>query len=136
MKSLPIALTIAAAALAGCGGGDVPDVVPVSGKATVGGQPLSDSELVFVPDSVASSEGRPATAYTDSEGNYTLYYKEGVAGTPPGKYKVVAQDGGEFLDEDGNFLGNRPSRVDESVDLSVEVTADKDAYDLEFTPAR
>ena len=43
-----------AAILCGCGGGDAPNVVPVTGKATVGGQPLTDCELTFVPKNPAT----------------------------------------------------------------------------------
>ncbi len=71
---------------AGCGGAasDQPELHSVSGKVTHAGKPLSDMHVVFT----LSTGGRPASGQTDSDGNYSLNYKEGVAGAPAGTHIV------------------------------------------------
>jgi hypothetical protein len=75
-------------AVAGCGSSDV---VPVSGRVTVDGEPLKARGGVvnFVPmkDKGNATEIQP-TGYVDENGNYTVYYAQGKKGAPPGWYKV------------------------------------------------
>jgi hypothetical protein len=76
--------------LFGCSGN-----VPVSGKLTVDGQPLSNvkGSILFIPD---KDKGNSSTAepkgVIDEQGNYTLT-TDGKPGAPPGKYKVVINVG-------------------------------------------
>ena len=70
--------------LAGCGGGgDQPELGEVEGTVTLGGTPLAGATVMFQPDT-----GRPSIGITDSEGHYTLNYKEDVPGAVVGKHTV------------------------------------------------
>ena len=70
-------------ALVGCWGPS--NVGGVSGKVTLGGQPLPDARITFSPKSEGSSG---AVGYTDSEGQYTLSYASGVTGAQEGENEV------------------------------------------------
>jgi len=76
-------------ATAGCG--DEPDVVPVSGRVTVDGEPLRSRGGVvnFVPD---KAKGNTTTlepaGVLDEDGNFTVYYATKKKGAPTGWYKV------------------------------------------------
>jgi hypothetical protein len=57
------------------------DLVPVSGKVTVGGKPVEGVTVAYVPS--GATQGQGASGVTDSEGQYKLVHnatkKEGVA---------------------------------------------------------
>ncbi|MGE5195122.1 MAG: carboxypeptidase-like regulatory domain-containing protein [Deltaproteobacteria bacterium] len=80
-------------AASGCGGqAEVPELVPVTGKVTFGGQPLADALVVFMPADPSEEEGmtdivRP-TARTDADGSYELAWNDNT-GAPPGKYNII-----------------------------------------------
>jgi hypothetical protein len=77
-------------AIAGCGRDSI-DVVPVTGRVLVDGEPLQakSGNVAFVPD---KAKGNTSTiepiGYLDEEGNYTLYYAQGKKGAPPGWYRI------------------------------------------------
>jgi hypothetical protein len=76
--------------LAGCSSDGV-DVVPVSGKITVDGEPLhSKSGVVnLVPNKdKGNTTTLEPTGTIDGDGNYTVYYATGKKGAPPGWYRV------------------------------------------------
>jgi hypothetical protein len=84
-----VLLTGAVLSLAGCGEtSKVGKVVPVSGKVTLGGQPLTSGIVTFTPD---ASKGNTSTwvpsGTIGADGAYTLH-TETKAGAPPGWYKV------------------------------------------------
>ena len=71
----------------GCGDSG-PPVVPVSGKVTLDGKPLSGASVTFVPaGEAAGTFGGSAT--TDGEGAYTLLNTKGAKGVSPGDYRVT-----------------------------------------------
>jgi hypothetical protein len=70
--------------LAGCGGASISGLVPVTGKVTLDGQPLSGAQVVFVP---SGGTGRAASAATDASGVYSLVTNTDK-GAMPGNYKV------------------------------------------------
>jgi len=78
--------------LAGCTGGSdavVPPTVPVKGKVTAEGQPVSSGQVTFVQESTDDKyKFRSPSGQIDSSGNYELF-TEGKAGAPEGKYKVM-----------------------------------------------
>jgi predicted small lipoprotein YifL len=86
-----LALVIALAAAAGCGGG--PKYVPVSGVVTVDGQPYKNAVVSFQPvaakDGVAA--GRGSGAVTDEKGRFTLYADDGTPGAVAGKHRIRIQ---------------------------------------------
>ena len=72
------------ALLAGCGGGDRPELGEVTGLVTLDGTPLAAVNILFTPD-----KGRPAGAVTDAEGRYELIYLNGVSGCKVGPCHVT-----------------------------------------------
>ncbi len=71
--------------ISGCGGGsDTPPLGRVTGKVTLGGEPLVGVIVMFKPQ-----EGRAATGTTDAEGRYTLEYVYRVPGTKVGPTTVM-----------------------------------------------
>lgn len=70
----------------GCGGGDHPPLGKVTGKVTMGGEPLAGLIVVFKPQS-----GRASTGTTDAEGNYVLEYAYRVRGAKVGPGTVMLE---------------------------------------------
>lgn len=76
------------AAIVGCGGSaNLPDTVPVSGRVTLNGKPLTTASVTFIPTGMTRGEGGFGT--TDQEGCYELTYLRGSVGVPVGEYRVV-----------------------------------------------
>lgn len=72
--------------LGGCDSG--PSTIPVSGKVTVDGQPLSKGTLRFIPDASKGNTLEIEPAATIEGGSYTLY-TSGKPGAAAGAYKVA-----------------------------------------------
>ena len=90
----PLVLLLGAALAAGCGGSSV-KLVPVSGKVTVGGQPVTSGQVSFLPategegvHAKAAAGSAPASGQIEANGEYKLF-TNGKEGAPPGKYKVI-----------------------------------------------
>jgi hypothetical protein len=90
----PLGALLCAALASGCGGSSV-KLVPVSGKVTVGGQPVTAGQVSFLP--VTEGEGAKAkaaagsanaTGQIEANGEYKLF-TNGKEGAVPGKYKVT-----------------------------------------------
>lgn len=60
-------LAVAGLTTVGCGGSDAPELVPVSGKVLLDGQPAGGALVRFVPETGPSSGGQ-----TDENGQFTL----------------------------------------------------------------
>ncbi len=119
----------ALAALVGCGSSTT---VPVSGKISYNGQPLSSGTLMLVPD----GQGTAATGQIQSDGTFQF---EAV----PGSYKVTVQ---VFPDEEAGgdmglpgmeFAGDKPpiplKYADPSTtDLTAQVTDSETNLDLQL----
>jgi len=71
------------ASCVGCGG--YPNLGRVSGKVTLGGQPLADAVVTFSP----AASGSPSSGKTDSSGSYVLLYARGVRGAEAGEHSVT-----------------------------------------------
>jgi hypothetical protein len=91
----PISLIalVALSVLPGCSTSKGPPVVPVSGKVTVGGQPVTSGQVLFVPAEASKAEAggkesQMSAGQIDSNGTYTIH-TGGKSGAPVGKYKVV-----------------------------------------------
>jgi hypothetical protein len=72
-----------------------PDVVPVTGKVTRGGQPVPRMFLSFQPD-----EGRASWANSDDEGNFELEYDSTHKGARVGEHTVVVMYRPTSIDEE------------------------------------
>lgn len=66
-----VGLMAAALVLVGCGKAP-PEIVPVSGRVTLDGQPLPNVEVRFIPTVTGLDGNMIGTGVTDDEGNYTL----------------------------------------------------------------
>lgn len=69
-------------ALAGCGGKDSVERVPVSGTVTFQGQPVQDGQIRFVPDA------ETATGVVIEAIENERYATKSSGGLTPGKYRV------------------------------------------------
>jgi len=80
-------------AVMGCGGGGTegPKTFPVTGKLTVGGQPVPDVIVQLIPLDPAKLG---AAGKTDASGQFKVTATNGTAGAVAGKYKVVLQKTG------------------------------------------
>jgi len=96
MRSSPLkSITLAAlllGACSGCGGGSGsrPNLVPVKGKVTYKGQPLTKGIVRFEPDGY----GRMATGELQADGTYVLTTFEKGDGAVIGHHRVFITDTG------------------------------------------
>lgn len=102
-----LAFAFSVIAVIGCGGGgskeDLVDVVPVSGKVTLNGEPLKRASVTFMPEGVG--KGSPCYGVTGDDGTYTLKTLDGRDGCPTGPSKVVIS---KYAKADGSPLGDDP----------------------------
>ena len=82
--SLAACAVLDLALVAGCGRGPE-NVGRVSGKVTLGGQPLANATVVFSPQTAGSQ----SLAVTDAQGEYSLLYSSDVRGAKPGEHRVA-----------------------------------------------
>jgi len=120
----------------GCGGSGA-KLIPVSGKVTVGTQPLDMGSVSYKPDAAKGNTGKAEpSGIIDGSGTYTLM-TEGKKGAPAGWYKVtvVAEETGDSTNPVVKSKVNPKFKDPQTSNLSVEV---KDgtaagAYDLKVT---
>ena len=93
-------------ALAGCGTKG-PEVVPVSGTVTRGGEPVANLYLDFIPD-----EGRPSWGITDERGRFTLDYSKDQKGARVGMHTVAVKYKPRSMAEE---IGQAPSRAPKDI---------------------
>lgn len=100
MKIYELALPLVGIVLlTGCGPDlDLPELAPVSGKVTVGGQPLTRGIVQFVPDAERGNAAPAAVGEIQPDGSYTLV-TAGQAGAPVGFHKVKVTARAEPKDE-------------------------------------
>lgn len=83
----------------GCGGREFAEV---EGQITLEGKPLSDVEVLFLPDPLKGNQGNNASAFTDSEGNYKLLaLRDHRTGTVLGPHRVAITDLTMVIDTTG-----------------------------------
>jgi hypothetical protein len=86
-----IAVSMLVAWCSGCGtkgAGELPQLLPVKGKVTFKGQPLSSGSVRFEPDDY----GRPAYGKLNSDGTFVLSTLKDGDGVVPGHHKVSITD--------------------------------------------
>jgi len=122
----------------GCGSGGS-KLVPVSGKVTVNGQPLTSGWVNFRPDKAKGNTfgGEPIGEVTNGE--YTIQTK-GKPGAPLGAYKVLVSAGVAVTPDNTNpkaSSGVNPtySNPDTSpLEVTVVEKASPGTYDLKLGP--
>jgi hypothetical protein len=88
VKLLWLACLGAALGLAGSSEDKIGKTVPVSGKVTLGGEPLTAGVVVFTPDAGKGNTSKwTASGVIGKDGTYTLQ-TDTKDGAPPGWYKV------------------------------------------------
>jgi hypothetical protein len=101
-------VAVAMAALVGCGGSR--EFAEVEGRVTLDGQPLTDVEIVFLPDPARGNQGNNASAYPDADGRYRLQaLRDNRAGTVLGPHRVVVLDLTAIVPPGGQ-AGSKPRR--------------------------
>jgi hypothetical protein len=86
-RALALSLSLLLAGLPfGCGSGDekTPTTLPVTGKVTYKGEPVTKGTITFQPD-----DGRPATGEIQPDGTYKLSTFADKDGAVPGHHKVM-----------------------------------------------
>jgi hypothetical protein len=121
-------IVCAVVGIAGCSGG--PKTFPVSGKATLDGEPLGGFTIQFNPEFEARLD---CAAHVSGDGSYAVQTDDGFdqyKGAPPGKYKITI-----WSPNDKPIPVNEKYTNSQTTDMIVEVVADPapGAYDLKFT---
>jgi hypothetical protein len=70
------------------------ELAEVEGTLTMGGEPLGDVKVTFVPDPEFGNMGRKASGITDASGKFFLIYEDGsrAPGVPVGAVRVILKD--------------------------------------------
>lgn len=120
--------------ISGCGSSNV---VPVSGTLTYKGKPVTNAVVNFMPET-----GRPSSAKTDQNGQFTLLYDPQIKGAQIGKHRVfVTLNTAADQNLPGAIPGEAPKLSRESNEFfskygneksTVEVVIDKARPDLKL----
>jgi len=109
--------------------------VPVNGKVSFGGKPLTQGTVSFVAD---GTNGANATGDIDATGNYTLSTSRPGDGAAPGSYKVRVESWASppRMDEKGTDPGKRaiPEKyfdIQQS-NLSAVIKDEKKVQEIDF----
>jgi len=91
MKLYGLFISLAMVTLSGCGDSG-PELVPITGKVSLDGEPVAFKSLTLSP--IEGTAGHGASGFTDGEGSFTLLAVVPGAirdfhGCPPGRYRVV-----------------------------------------------
>ena len=124
--------------LSGCNSG--PTVVPVTGVATRGGQPIKNLFITFFPDDGT----RASTAITDDAGRFEMQITKARKGAAVGNHKVVAgyrprtpQDEAEYAEGKLKFHPDQDAILEkygkrDTTALSIEVSPSGNDLELKF----
>lgn len=80
-------LTAGIAGLSGCSEAPKSNLVPVEGRVTLDGKPLTSGSVSLRPESKGTWD-QPTGPIAGEDGHYTIY-TNGQRGAPPGAYRVV-----------------------------------------------
>ena len=134
--------------IAGCGGDGRIDVVPVSGKVTCEGQPVTSGALSFVPIVAEGETGKSAVASIGADGTFTVTTYDAGDGAAIGKYDVtysppIAGEGEESDDEEGAsatpvvpLSTDHPCRFGGAVSTPVEIVDGENNLTIELSGQR
>jgi predicted small lipoprotein YifL len=128
------------AALVGCGNKGGKNNVPVSGKVTVDGDPVTSGQVSFLPFDQGAGPAEMTAGTIDPSGGYKVF-TGGKEGAPPGRYKVTVTPS-MVPQKDSNTMPMMPfdrTYADPSkTKLFVEVKADAppSSYDLKLTKGK
>jgi len=116
---LSAALLLGACSGCGTGAAALPTLVPVKGKVTYKGQPLTQGIVRFEPDGY----GRMATGKLQSDGTFVLSTLKDADGVVAGHHRVFITDVDKSLAKDRGFQKyQRASEKGLTADVSPEKT--------------
>jgi len=104
-----VAVAAMVVAATGCGRRGV-ELVPATGVVTVGGEPVADLEVQFMPDAAEGNAAPTSYGITGADGRFELRVRDGRVGAVPGRHFVVVTDVNEERPAQGQPL-TRPPRV-------------------------
>jgi hypothetical protein len=129
-KRLLLGMLALATACTGCG--KAPPRVEVRGRVTVGGRPLTESQITFLLEPGQPPGGPNGMALTDGDGNYRLTGTDGRPGVAPGWYRitVLGAPSGPF------GKAKSPQKSGEQSSSRVSVAIPKDLQNVGTTPLK
>jgi hypothetical protein len=122
------ALVLVCGCAAGCSDG-LPPRVPVAGKVTIDGQPVTFGSIRFVP----TDGGRLATAQIGKDGSFTLTAYKLNDGCVPGTHRVAVYSVEEVNDTMGRWYVPRKYSIANSSGLNYTITEPTDSLKIELT---
>ncbi len=130
VRWLMVAGSLLMVCVAGCSGpsADLPDLAPVSGTVTMGGEPLSGVAVVF-----ESAKGQAAYGTTDQSGRYELNFKGDTKGAQVGENTVRITTP---LDHPApaDYKDPIPEKYNTSSQLKVTVEPGPNTHDFTLEP--
>lgn len=138
MSASPIGIVTIRAMLAsvcglavfGCGGGDGPQLTPVTGIVLLDGKPLVGARVVFQP---LATGGSPSSAQTDGEGKFQLAFNREKLGAIIGRHQVRITTAGVVTDESGRETEIKellPKRYHSETELDYEVKPGTNQFEI------
>jgi hypothetical protein len=138
----PLTAALCLITLIGCGSKGGKNNVPVSGRVTLDGEPLTTGgQVSFIPFDQGAGASETIGGTIDPSGGYKVF-SGGKEGAPPGRYKVTVSPSMTPVKDSGPAMPRMPfdqSFGDSSrTKLFVEVKADAPpgSYDLKLTKAK
>jgi len=139
----PMSWFVGALALAcGCQPAGEP-LVPVAGRITLRGKPVSEGSISFRPDAnLANASLHHPTGRIEPDGSYRLYIRE-REGAPAGWYKVIVFVNEPIVDEQGRAHPGMPKSLidrrynrpgDTPLAVEVKPEAPQGSYDFDLKP--
>jgi hypothetical protein len=118
-------------AVLGCSSSNAPKTAPARGTITMGGKPLANVGVTFLPDGT----GPIASANTNEQGEFNLRTVDPGDGAPVGTHRVVVDAAEEGPRKPGApVIPDKYGRVD-TTDLTAEVKAgEKNVFSFELKP--
>jgi hypothetical protein len=109
--------------LASGGCGDRTKLVAAGGVVTLGGKPLDNVQVEFLPDPEQGTKGLRSTGVTDAQGHFTLTYQDARLGAVPGKHRVLITDMKQWEGiRPGRDDANKPLKPSRVPELYTDVT--------------
>src|SRR4051812_13756629 len=108
--------------VAGCGKSG-PQLAPVSGRITLDGQPIENTDIAFYPEI-----GNPSAGRTDKDGHYELGFKRGMMGGTVGKNVVRISTSSELVKGPNRF----PEKYNFKSELQRGVEPGKNVFDFDL----
>lgn len=105
---------------AGCGGSGM---ARVTGKVLFDGKPVKEAQVTFSPAGGGRETGKPATGFTDENGQFDLSTFKNYDGALVGSHNVLV------MVDDTN-----PAKCKRTKNLAVEVKASGNEFTIEMDP--